>query len=88
MEAKFGILKKKIKNGWHHWRRIFQKNSLVTPFFDHKSKEEILEDLKIESVEEKLRRYKSKWLRHITIINSNRLPKIMLNYRPNGQRRL
>jgi len=44
--------------------------------------------LKVEPVEEKLRRYKSNWLLHVTRMNNNRMPKIMLNYRPNGQRRL
>jgi hypothetical protein len=32
--------------------------------------------------------YKSNWLRHVTGINKKRMPKIMLNYRPNGRRRL
>jgi hypothetical protein len=36
--------------------------------------------------DEKLRRYKSNWLRHATRMNNNRMPKIMLNYRPNGRR--
>jgi hypothetical protein len=46
----------------------------------HKRNEEILEQLKIEPVNEKLRRYKSKWLRQVTSMN-NRMPKITLNYR-------
>ena len=43
--------------------------------------------MKVESVDEKLRRYTSNWLQHVTRMN-NRMPKIMLNYRPNGRRRL
>jgi len=39
--------------------------------------------LKVEPADEKLRRYKSTWLRHVTGVN-NRMPKIMLNYRPHG----
>ena len=54
--------------------------------FNNKRKEELLEELKIEPVYEKLRRYKSNWLCHITRMNNNRMPQIMLNYRPNGQR--
>jgi len=50
---------------------------------DHKSNEEILEHLKVEPVE-KLRKYKSNWL-HVARVN-NRMPKIMLNYRPRGRR--
>jgi hypothetical protein len=33
-------------------------------------------------------RYKSNWLQHVTRMHNNRMPKIMLNYRPNGQRQL
>jgi hypothetical protein len=43
--------------------------------------------LKLEPAAEKLRRYKSNWLQHVTRMNYNRMPKIMLNYRPNGRRR-
>jgi len=50
--------------------------------------EEILKELKVEPVDEKLRRYKSDWLRQVTRMKNNRLPKIMLDYRQNGQRRL
>jgi hypothetical protein len=50
--------------------------------------EDILEMLKVEPVDEKLRRYKSNWPQHVTGINSNRMPKIILNCRPNGRRRL
>jgi len=41
--------------------------------------EEILGELKVEPVDEKLRRYKSNWLRHGTRMNSCRLAKILLN---------
>jgi hypothetical protein len=33
-------------------------------------------------------RYKSNWLWHVTRMNINRMPKIMLNYRHDGPRRL
>jgi len=55
---------------------------------DHKRNVEILEELKIEPVKEKLRRYKLNWFRHVTIMKSNRMSKLMLNYIPNGRRRL
>jgi hypothetical protein len=50
--------------------------------------EEILEELKIEPAGEKLRRYKPNWLQHVTRTNNNRVPQIMLNYTPNGRKRL
>jgi hypothetical protein len=40
--------------------------------------------LKIEQVDEKLRRYKSNWLWHVTSMNNNRMLKIMRNCVPNG----
>jgi len=48
----------------------------------------ILEDLKVEPVEGKLRRHNSNWLRHVTRMNNNSLPEVMLNYGPSGRRRL
>ena len=42
---------------------------------DHKKNEEILEELKVEGFDEILRRYKSNCLRHVTRMNSNRMPK-------------
>jgi hypothetical protein len=47
-----------------------------------------LEELKVEAAEEKLRRYKSNWLRHVTRMNSNRMPKIMLSYNRSNKRKL
>ena len=44
--------------------------------------------LKIKPFDEKLRRYISNWLRRVKRMKNNRMPKIMLIYRPNGRRRL
>jgi hypothetical protein len=44
--------------------------------------------LKVKSVDEKLRRHKSYWLRRITRMNNNKMPKIMLNYKSNTRRRI
>jgi hypothetical protein len=65
---------------------IFQKKSRYATF-DHNSNEELLEELKEEPVDQRLRKYKSNWLSHVTRIN-NKMPKIMLNYIPNGRGRL
>ena len=37
-----------------------------TALSDHKRNEEILEQTKVERADEKLQRYKSNWLRHVT----------------------
>ena len=66
----------------------FFRITAVGTLFDHKRNEEVLKELKVETGDQKLRRYKSHWLRHVTRMNSNRTAKIMLNCRPNGGRRL
>jgi len=43
--------------------------------FNHERNEEILEEIKVEPVDGKLRRCKSNWLRHVTGMNSSRMEK-------------
>jgi hypothetical protein len=84
MEEKFGPLEKKDKKMTDINRQeIFQRTSQVQPFRTRKNNEEILEELKVETADEKLRRYKSNRPRHVSRMNSSRVAKIMLNYRPN-----
>ena len=87
MEAEFGSLERRIKKLTSIEINFFRRTAGYT-LFDHRRNEEILERLKVESVEEKPRRYKSNWLRHVNRINNNRIPKIMLNYRVNARIRL
>ena len=67
--------------------KIFRRTAKYT-FLDHKTNEGILEELNLETVDEKLRCYKSNWIRRVTWTNSNRMPKIILNFRWSGRRRL
>jgi hypothetical protein len=67
---------------------IPQKNSWVHTFWPKKRNGENLKELKVESFDEKLTRYESNWLRHVTRTNSNRMSKILLNYLSNWRRRL
>jgi hypothetical protein len=77
MEAKLDLQKKRFTP----IEMKFQKNNRVQPW-DHKRYKEILEELKVEPADEKLRRCKSNWLLHVTRMNSNRKSRIMLNYSP------
>jgi hypothetical protein len=90
MGTKFVPLRKSIRSSWYQWRWNFSEEQPGTHLFDHKRYDEILEELKVEPNDEKLRRYKWNRLRHVR--NKNEQPtgcqKIMLNYRPIGQRRL
>jgi hypothetical protein len=58
--------------------QFFRRTAGYT-LFEHKKKEEILEELRVETVHKKLRRYKSNWLQHVTRMTNNRMTKIMLN---------
>ena len=66
--------------------KFFRRTASYT-IFDDKRNEEILENLKVEPADEKLIRFKSNWLRHVTRMNKS-MPKVMLNYGTNGRRRL
>jgi len=56
--------------------------------FGHSGNGDILEELKVETVDESIRKYKRKWLQHVRRMNNNRMTKIMLNYKTNGRRLL
>jgi hypothetical protein len=66
--------------------KIFRSTVGYTLIY-HKRNEEVLEKLKVVPADDKLRRYKSNWLRRLTRMNSNKMTKIMLNCRPSGRRR-
>jgi hypothetical protein len=61
----------------------FFRRTIGYTLFDHKMNEGLLKELKVESVHEKLRRYKANWLKHVTRMNNNRMLKIRLNHRSN-----
>jgi hypothetical protein len=49
---------------------------------NHKINEEILEELHVTPLEDKLCTYRHKWFQHVRIMEDNRLPKQLLNYHP------
>jgi hypothetical protein len=61
----------------------FFRRTFSYTLFDKERNEDILEELKVEPAEAKLRRYKSNWLLHVTRTN-NSMTKLVLNCRPNG----
>jgi hypothetical protein len=88
MQAKFGPLEKKDTKRLTSILMQFFRITGGYALFDDRRNEEILEEMKVERVDEKRRRCKSNWLRHVTRMNSNRMPKIILTCGPNGRRRL
>jgi hypothetical protein len=53
---------------------------------DHKRNKEILEELHVTPLEDKLCTYRHKWFQHVHRMEYNRLPKPLLNYHPKGRR--
>jgi lipoprotein NlpI len=62
------------------FRRAAGAHFLIT-----KRNEEILDELKVAADDDKLRRYKTYWLRHVTRRNSSRMARTVLNGRANGR---
>ena len=80
VELKFGPLEKRVKMTNINQDYIFQKIGGGGTLFDHKRNVEILEELKVEPVDKKLRKYKSNWLHKLTRMNNNGMQKTVLNY--------
>jgi hypothetical protein len=80
-EAKFGSFWKMDKNDWQQSRWKFSEEQPGTPFLTTKGMK------KSGRFESRYSwRYNSDWLRRVT--RMNRMPKVMLSYRPNWRRRI
>jgi len=75
MEVVVGLKKKDKKQLPSIEMKFFRRIARYTLF-----------DRKRRNFDEKLRRFKSNWLRHVTSTNSSRTVEIVLNCRPNGRR--
>ncbi|KAJ4431868.1 hypothetical protein ANN_20474 [Periplaneta americana] len=56
--------------------------------WDHKHNEDVMEELQLEPVINHVKRYQNNWINHLHRMRRDRIPKIMLHYRPNGKRSL
>jgi hypothetical protein len=74
MEEKFRPLEKRIKKLTTIKIKFFRRRAGYI-LFNHKSNEEILEELKVEPDEKTLTRYQSHWPRLGTRKKNNRMPK-------------
>jgi len=62
----------------------FFRRTIGYTLLDHK-RNELLEELKVQPFDKKLRRYKSNRLKHVIRMNKNRMPKIRLNHGSNKE---
>jgi len=78
----------KLTEKYKSWKRdtiLLSKRSVILTCTHYKT---VMEELKVEPGDKEARRYKWNWPRHVTRMNSSRMAEIMMNCRPNGQRRL
>jgi hypothetical protein len=65
--------------------RFMQKTAKYT-WRDHKTNEEILNELKVTSVLDKITSYKSDWIQHTNRMPRSGLPNLLTKYAPRGIR--
>ncbi|KAJ4439274.1 hypothetical protein ANN_07394 [Periplaneta americana] len=56
--------------------------------WDHKRNEDVMEELQLEPVVNHVKHYQKNWINHLHRMRTDRIPKVMLHYRPNGKRSL
>jgi hypothetical protein len=65
--------------------RLVRKTAKCT-WRDHKTNEEILNELKVTSILDNFTSYKSDWTQHVRRMPTSRLPNLLIKYAPRGIR--
>jgi hypothetical protein len=52
---------------------------------DHRRNEDVREELQIVDINSRIKDYEIKWLQHLERMEQNRIPKLLLNYKPRGR---
>jgi hypothetical protein len=65
--------------------RLVQKTAKST-WRDHKTNEEILNELIVTSILDNFTSYKSDWTQHVSRMPRSRLPNLLIKYAPRGVR--
>jgi hypothetical protein len=53
---------------------------------DHRRNKDIREELQIIDINSRIKDYQIQWLKHLERMEQNRIPKLLLNYKPRGRR--
>jgi hypothetical protein len=64
----------------------FMRKTAGFTLWDHK-RNEILRNLKVEPISKFIQNYRANWKAHIELMDSNRIPNNLLNYRPHKPRK-
>jgi hypothetical protein len=63
----------------------FMRKTAIYIWSDYK-RNDILKELKTESVTGKMLKYKNNWIQHVNKMQTDRIPKLLKNYKPRGRR--
>jgi hypothetical protein len=66
----------------------FMRKTAGLTLWDHKSNEEVLNNLKVEPIFKFIQNYRANFKEHVERMDSNRIPNNLLNYRPYRKRSL
>ena len=87
---KFGseawVLKKREEQGLEAAQMKFLRHLLGITKLDKENNQCIREKTGEQRIEQEIKQYQKKWLQHVQRMDTNRLPKQALQYRPKGRR--
>jgi hypothetical protein len=79
-------VKSKVKSRPTAAEMRFMRKTAKYTWRVHKTSEEILNELKVTSVLDKITSYKSDWIQHVNRMPRSRLPNLLTKYTPRGIR--
>jgi predicted GTPase len=87
---KFGseawVLKKREKQRLEATQMKFLRHLLGTTKLDKEKNQSVREKLGVQNTVKGIKQYQQKWLQHVQRMDTNRIPKQALQYRPKGRR--
>jgi len=64
----------------------YMRGTAANTWTDYKTNEQIVKELKITQILDKLLEYNRSWIQHVNRMPRNRLPRVMKHYSPTGRR--
>jgi hypothetical protein len=76
--SKIWTLRKQDKTGLTTSEMKFLRKTAGYTLMDHKQNEEIIQELRVAPIINKIQNYKTKWMQHVSRMDDQRYPKKML----------
>jgi hypothetical protein len=81
-----GVLKKREEQCLEAAQMKFLRHLLGITKLDKEKNQTIREKLGVQNIVKEIKQYKQKWLQYVQRMDTNRIPKQALQYKPKGQR--